>query len=189
MLLQACLNGNRPADSHPALPVTPAALAREARASVAAGAGALHLHPRDGAGRESLDADALAAALNAVRAECPGIPVGVSSGFWILPDVAGQLAARAWTVSPEFVSVNWHEPHAEALSEAAAILDPRAETGRPALLHGAGVSAWPLLAEAGRRNLSTRTGLEDTLTLPDGTPAGDNADLVRAARGVLASPG
>lgn len=237
MLLQACLNGSRVSGSHPALPVTPAELAREARASVAAGAGALHLHPRDARGRESLADEVVAAALNAVRAACPGIPVGISSGFWILPDVQAQLAAvRAWTVRPDFVSVNGHEPHAEALAgtlldlgigieagvwnaeavraflawpnrervlrvlvelpdredsgpEAAALLGLLDGAGltAPRLLHGEGRSAWPMLREAGRRGLSTRIGLEDTLGLPDGTPAQDNADLVRAARAVLAS--
>ncbi|EYB66851.1 hypothetical protein DEIPH_ctg064orf0013 [Deinococcus phoenicis] len=238
-LLQACLNGNRPAGSHPALPVSPDELAREARRSVAAGAGALHLHPRDHRGRETLDAAAVAAALNAVRAACPGVPVGLSSGFWILPDVAGQLAAaRAWTVRPDFVSVNWHESHAVPLAgtllelgigveagiwtveaaraflrwprrdEALRVLvelpdreDTLPDAARiltlldgtrvrpPRLLHGEGRSAWPLLHEAARLGLSTRTGLEDTLARPDGTPALDNADLVRAARAVLASPG
>ncbi|MGN6634958.1 MAG: 3-keto-5-aminohexanoate cleavage protein [Oryzihumus sp.] len=33
-----------------------------------------------------------------------------------------------------------------------------------------------------RRGLDTRVGLEDTLRLPDGTPAPDNAALVAAAR-------
>lgn len=238
-LLQACLNGNRPVGSHPALPVTPAELAQAAWGAVQAGAGALHLHPRDGEGRESLDAGVVAAALNAVRAACPGIPVGISSGFWMLPDVEAQLAAaHAWRVRPDFVSVNWHEPHAAALAETllesgigvesglwtlaavqaflnwpgrnralrilVEVMDREAEEAQaeatailalldeigvtpPRLLHGEGQSAWPVLREAARRGLSTRIGLEDTLALPDGAPAADNADLVRAARAVLAS--
>ncbi|MBB5232666.1 3-keto-5-aminohexanoate cleavage protein [Deinococcus budaensis] len=118
MLLKACLNGDRPPGSHPALPVTPAQLAQAAQAAAQAGAGALHLHPRDEGGRESLEAGAVAAALRVVRAACPGLPAGISSGFWILPDVAAQLAAaRAWTVRPDFVSVNWHEAHARPLAE------------------------------------------------------------------------
>ncbi len=54
-----------------------------------------------------------------------------------------------------------------------------------ALLHGAGSSAWPAVRHAGRRRVSTRIGLEDTLELPDGSPAPDNAALVRAALAVL----
>ncbi|WP_346540125.1 3-keto-5-aminohexanoate cleavage protein [Micromonospora sp. DPT] len=54
--------------------------------------------------------------------------------------------------------------------------------GPPVLLHGEGAAAWPVLAEAVRRGLDTRIGLEDTLGLPDGAPASDNAALVAAAR-------
>jgi len=57
MWLQACLNGSRTATEHPAVPLTPAALAADARRVLEAGASALHLHPRDQAGRESLALD------------------------------------------------------------------------------------------------------------------------------------
>lgn len=60
--------------------------------------------------------------------------------------------------------------------------------GVPVLLHGAGSSAWPAVRHAGRRGVATRIGLEDTLELPDGSPAPDNAALVRAARAVLPGP-
>ncbi|MGW0516429.1 3-keto-5-aminohexanoate cleavage protein [Crossiella sp. NPDC003009] len=52
----------------------------------------------------------------------------------------------------------------------------------PILLHGEEGGAWPVLAEAVRLGLHRRIGLEDTLVLPDGTPAPDNAALVRAAQ-------
>jgi uncharacterized protein (DUF849 family) len=58
-------------------------------------------------------------------------------------------------------------------------------TEAPLLLHGLGSSAWPALRAAGRLGLDTRVGLEDVLTLPDGSPARDNADLVAAALGLL----
>jgi hypothetical protein len=48
----------------------------------------------------------------------------------------------------------------------------------PVLLHGEGSSAWPALKVARERGLDTRIGLEDTLTLPDGTEAPDNAALI-----------
>lgn len=53
----------------------------------------------------------------------------------------------------------------------------------PRLLHGFGPTTWPLLDIAIVRRYETRIGLEDTLTLPDGSLARDNADLVRVARG------
>lgn len=54
---------------HPALPITPGELAREAGACLAAGAGLLHLHVRDRTGAHLLDANAYAEAIAAVRAE------------------------------------------------------------------------------------------------------------------------
>jgi uncharacterized protein (DUF849 family) len=51
----------------------------------------------------------------------------------------------------------------------------------PVLLHGLNESCWPLLEHAGTRGVQTRIGMEDTLLLPDGTTAPDNAALVAAA--------
>lgn len=53
--------------------------------------------------------------------------------------------------------------------------------GRPILLHGTDAGAWPVLRLARRLGLAARIGLEDTLFLPDGSPARDNARLVSAA--------
>ncbi len=50
------------------------------------------------------------------------------------------------------------------------------------LLHGLDASAWPFVALAARRGYDTRTGLEDTLRLPDGSIAPSNAALVAAAK-------
>ena len=62
----------------------------------------------------------------------------------------------------------------EALLDGAGIQTPR-------LLHGSEATAWPLLDEALRCGYDTRIGLEDTLMLPDGSPARDNAQLVATA--------
>ena len=51
----------------------------------------------------------------------------------------------------------------------------------PVLLHGLDESCWPLLEHAGVRGVQTRIGMEDTLRLPDGSTAEDNAALVSAA--------
>ena len=51
----------------------------------------------------------------------------------------------------------------------------------PVLLHGLNESCWPLLEHAGACGVQTRIGMEDTLLLPDGSPAPDNAALVAAA--------
>ncbi|TIR87939.1 3-keto-5-aminohexanoate cleavage protein, partial [Mesorhizobium sp.] len=49
MIVQACINGARGADFHPALPLDPDAMARDGAASVAAGAVELHVHARGAA--------------------------------------------------------------------------------------------------------------------------------------------
>ena len=51
----------------------------------------------------------------------------------------------------------------------------------PVLLHGLDESCWPLLEHAGVCGVQTRIGMEDTLKLPDGSVAPDNAALVSAA--------
>jgi uncharacterized protein (DUF849 family) len=116
--VKACINGARPPSEHPALPVRPQEFAREARAAVDAGAALLHVHPRGGDGAESLDAGTVTAVLLAVRAACPGVRVGVTTGAWIVPDPARRLElVRSWTELPDFASVNFSEDGAVGLCE------------------------------------------------------------------------
>src|SRR5713226_9109147 len=112
-MLQACLNGDRDKGFHAATPLTPSELAADARAVVKAGAEQLHIHPRDAEGRESLHSDDTARALEAIRASVPGIPVGVSTGWWIAPrGRARQRHIRDWQVLPDYVSINLIEEDA-----------------------------------------------------------------------------
>lgn len=142
MLLKAALNGNRSREEHPGIPLFPGELAAEAKAAVEAGADALHVHPRDREGRESLAAPDTSAALRALRAACPETPVGVSTGAWIEPDVARRLAHLAsWQELPDFASVNFHEPGAE-------------DVARCLLDRGVDVEAGLASAEAVRRFVS-----------------------------------
>jgi len=111
LLLKACLNGSRTDDEHPAIPRTPVQLAAEGRASVDAGARVLHLHPYDGDGRETLEAEPCAAALRAVRAACPGIPVSLSTSADIESDPRRRLELVAgWTHLPDLVTANQGDP-------------------------------------------------------------------------------
>ena len=119
MIIQACLNGARLPSFHPALPLDPAAMVREALACVGAGANALHVHPRDEAGRESLSADSHDAAISALRKALPDVPVGVSTGEWIENDLQLTLAAIAgWRLLPDYASVNFSEAGAPAVFQA-----------------------------------------------------------------------
>jgi uncharacterized protein (DUF849 family) len=70
----------------------------------------------------------------------------------------------------------------ERVSEIEHELDAE-RVGAPRLLHGFGPTTWPLIDIAIVRRYETRIGLEDTLILPDGSLARDNANLVRVARG------
>lgn len=115
LTLQACLNGAR---AHPAVPVTPRQIAAEALRSVEAGANALHLHPRRADGTEALQASVCAEVLEAVRAVCPNVPIGLTTGFWIVPSQSQRYAlVREWEVLPDYCSVNFSEPGAEELCE------------------------------------------------------------------------
>ena len=233
VLVQACLNGSRRSDEHEAMPVSPQALAAAARGAVAAGAAELHVHPRLPDGAETLAAAPCAEAIEEIRAACPGVPVGVTTGAWIDPDPRTRLLQISeWQVKPDYVSVNFSEPGAFGICEwlirngigvEAGLVttaetgvfiksgvaerclrvlvevgeyDPRAavETAAaidamldeagitvPRLHHGVGIATWAVLAAALDRGWDIRVGLEDTLHLPDGRRAQDNAELVAAA--------
>lgn len=231
MPLVAALNGGRSSADHPAIPVSPSELAAAATEAAEAGAEAVHFHVRGPSGRESLASADVSRAVTAVR-QC-GVPLGISTGAWIIPDPARRLAiVGEWTVLPDFVSINFDEngaaelacfmlernvalevglanrfaaqqlvrsglgdrclrvmfePREQAVAEAMAsvaeaeaVLDG-AGVRVPRLLHGVDATAWPLVDAAAARGYSTRIGFEDALTLPDGTVARGNGELVRAA--------
>ena len=237
-LLEAALNGARSGTDQTAVPRTPDELAAAALASVAEGARVLHLHPYDPDGLESLAPEPCAAALRAVRAACPGVPVSLSTSAAIEPDPDQRRTVIAsWTVLPELVTANQSEPGIRELCEelidrgvgieagllsladaeafvrsglghrcARALIEPldadpaRAVAHAAAMEevlvaagisleqvhHGDGVASWAVNARALRRGHGIRTGLEDTMVLPDGRPAADNAALVRAAAAMIA---
>jgi uncharacterized protein (DUF849 family) len=176
--LTACLNGSRGRRAHPALPVTPAELAADARAAVAAGAGLLHVHPRDRAGRESLVAVDVAAAVRAIRGAVPGVPVGVTTGAWIEPDPATRAAlVGGWGPAredlPDAASVNLSEPGAVEVAEALIALGVGLEPGVWT------VADAELLARSGLAGRSVRVLVE---------PRPDDADgAVRAGEDLMAA--
>jgi uncharacterized protein (DUF849 family) len=240
MLVQVAINGRRLIEEHPQVPTTPEAMAAASKAAVAAGAGAIHFHARNENGEESLAAADVARALTAIRAACPGIPVGVSTGEWMVPDPHERLAIiQQWTVYPDFVSVNFIEKGSVPIAEwflsqrigveaglqnweathnyldsglknrCLRILFEPLEQDRqeleedigmmefalteqhsrvPRLLHGFDGTVWTLMRQAWSYDYDTRVGLEDGLTLPDGSQAADNAALVTAAMKILRLP-
>ena len=236
MWLQACLNGSRTSTEHAAVPLTPAALADDARRVLAAGAVSLHVHSVDEAGVESLAPDVVAATLKAIREACPGVAVGISTAAYIEPDLSRRLTfIDTWTVLPDFVSVNLSEPGIDQViallvrqgvgleagiwtaADARFLLtltdvpwlrlllepwesDPEQANRMvdtiedvlgdalpqvPRLVHGTDEAVWSLLERAKRGGHVSRIGLEDTLLLPTGQLATDNAALVRAAKAMI----
>lgn len=65
---------------------------------------------------------AVARAVNAIRAAAPGLPVGVTTGAWLVDNPRDRVRLiQRWDVLPDFASVNWHEEGAADV--AAALLD------------------------------------------------------------------
>jgi uncharacterized protein (DUF849 family) len=162
-LLQAALNGDR---DHPAVPHTPEELAAEARAAVDAGARVLHLHPYDADGRQTFDADACAAAIRAVGAACPWIPISLSTSAEIEADPERRRALVAgWTELPELVTANQGE---EGIVDLCALLVER----------GVGIEAG--LLSLGDAHAFIASGIADRCVRAMVEPLGENADAALA---------
>ncbi len=129
-MLQACLNGGRIRSAHPNVPQTADELARDAAAVVRAGARELHVHPRGADGAESLEARDIADALRAIRLAVPGTQVGVSTRSPIRPGGRARHASmRAWSILPDYVSVNLVEEDAPDVIALMANMGIRIEAG------------------------------------------------------------
>ena len=115
VFLQVALNGDRQYD---AVPKSPEAMGVDAEASVRAGAHSIHVHAYDDAGRETLNAAECGAAVRAIRARCPGVPISLTTSATIIPDPIKRLAVvRSWTELPDLVSANQGEAGIVELSE------------------------------------------------------------------------
>jgi uncharacterized protein (DUF849 family) len=155
VFLKCCVNGVRQRADHPALPVTPAEVANDVARDLAAGADAVHVHPKDADGRDTLDPRAVAAVVTETRAISPAVSLGTTTGAWIDPDPYRRVAAiAAWTVRPDFASVNWHEAGAEDV--AVALLD-RGVGVEAGLWHVEAARAW---LESPLRNACVRVLVE-----------------------------
>jgi uncharacterized protein (DUF849 family) len=162
-LLQVALNGDR---DHPAVPRTPDELAAEARASVDAGARVLHLHPYDADERQTLEAMPCAAALRAVRAVCPGIPISLSTSAEIEPDPERRRALiAAWTELPELVTANQGE---EGIIDLCALLIER----------GVGIEAG--LLSVGDAHAFVASGIAGQCVRAMVEPLGEDPDMALA---------
>lgn len=239
-MLQVTPNGPWGKDFHPNMPVSADELITDLRACFAAGATGVHLHVRDSSGAETLDPRTVNDTCQRVRAAAAelgaAVEIGLTTGAWIVPDLAERIAMiREWE-GVDCATVNLSEPGFEEVMAAMlgvgigidvglwapAEMDrllrsgllPRVQrvsieldpgepyflTGEPTelaqqvndllddagstcrrLTHGMTDWTWPLVRDAFSRGHDTRVGFEDSVLLPDGTRAENNAQLVQAA--------
>ena len=173
MLLQATLNGPLTRTDHPGLPVSADELARDAVACVHEGAGALHVHPRDAAGRESLAPGVVDHVVSTIKAEVD-IPVGVTTGAWVEPDLSRRLAHIAGWRAPQYTSVNVSEEGSFEVMEAC-------------LRAGVGVEAGVWTVEDAERLVTSGFAgrILRVMIEPVAVRDGDALELVAAIHGVL----
>jgi uncharacterized protein (DUF849 family) len=109
-----------------------------------------------------------------------GIEAGLFDAAAAEECVRSGLAPRCLRIllEPQGVDVPAALVSADAM---AAVLDRR-RISTPRLLHGSDTAVWGVIDEAARRGCDTRAGLEDTLMMPDGSVAPDNAAIVAEAR-------
>jgi uncharacterized protein (DUF849 family) len=116
-----------------------------------------------------------------------GRGVGIEAGLLVVGDaeafVESGIAGRCTRVLIEPLDVDpaIAVAEAEAMEEVLAV----AGIGLEQVHHGEMIASWAVSERGARRGHGVRTGLEDVTVLRDGTPARDNAELVRHAKRLL----
>ncbi len=157
------------------MPHSPAELAADAIAVRKAGAFAVHLHPRDAQGAQTLEAAMCDAAVAAIRAAAPGLPVGLSTSGTIDPDPFARAAAvRRWRQRPDFVSVNLSEPGWAGIFRAAVRAGIGVEAGLATPADAAELARSPFTHQVIRALVEVEGGLEEARAIAqlvaDGVP-------------------
>ena len=113
--------------------------------------------------------------------------VGIDVGLWAPVEMdrllRSGLLPRAQRVSIELDPGEPYFLQGEPADLAQQVNDALDGAGSvcPRLTHGMNDWTWPLVEDAFRRGHDTRVGFEDSVLLPDGTRARNNAQLVEAA--------
>jgi uncharacterized protein (DUF849 family) len=171
--MKACLNGSRTRTEHPAVPSTPAELAADAIAVRQAGAFAVHVHARDSSGEQTLSARACDAAVTAIRAAVPRLPVGLSTAEAIDPDPFARAAAvRAWRRPPDFISVNLSELGWQGIMRAAVHAGIGIEAGLATQADAQEFARSPFVHQVVRALVEVDGGAEDAHAIAELIPAG-----------------
>jgi len=173
MRVKACLNGGRTRAEHPAVPQSPPELAADAIAVRDAGAFAVHVHPRDRGGAQTMDARSCDAAVAAIRAAVPGLPVGLSTSEAIDPDPFARAAAvRAWRERPDFVSVNFSELGWAGIVRAAVHAGIAVEAGLATTADAQALARSPFAHQIVRALVEVEGGAEEARAIAQLIPAG-----------------
>jgi uncharacterized protein (DUF849 family) len=165
MAVKACLNGGRTRAEHPAVPLTPDELAADAFA--------VHLHPRDAGGAQTLDAAACDAAVAAIRAALAGLRVGLSTAEAIERDPFARARAVAeWRQPPDFVSVNVSELGWAGIARAALHAGIRVEAGLATPADAEELARSPFAHQVLRALVEVDGGADDARAVAQLVPAG-----------------
>jgi len=175
MAVKACLNGGRTRVEHHAVPQSPAELGADAIAVRQAGAFAVHVHPRDAHGAQTLEAKVCDAAVAAIRVAAPGLPIGLSTSETIDPDPFARAAAlRSWRQPPDFVSVNLSESGWAGVVRAALHAGIGVEAGLATPADAAQLTRSPFTHQVVRALVEVDGGVEQARAIaqliPDGVP-------------------
>jgi uncharacterized protein (DUF849 family) len=115
--------------------------------------------------------------------------VGIEAGVWSVDDV--EALAHSGLVDRCLRVLVEAQPGGDQVAQVTVIdaaLDAAA-IELPRVHHGEDAGTWDVVRRALALGHDVRIGLEDTATLPDGTPARSNAELVAAVRALEAQPG
>jgi uncharacterized protein (DUF849 family) len=173
MAVKACLNGGRTRSEHPAVPQTPSELAADAIAVRRAGAFAVHVHPRNADGIQTMDAAACDAAVAAIRTAVPGLPVGLSTSEAIVRDPFARAAAvKSWRHPPDFVSVNLSELGWAGIARAARHAGIGVEAGLSTPADAEALSDSVFAHQVIRALVEVHGGVEDARAIAQLVPSG-----------------
>jgi uncharacterized protein (DUF849 family) len=113
----------------------------------------------------------------------------LAKGIGVEAGMGSVLATEKFLESKLASRCRWMllEPEHQEMGDALAVVEDiearlkRASITLPIILHGLNRTAWDFIEVAARRGYGTRIGFEDVLTLPDGSQAKGNGDLVAEA--------
>lgn len=155
------------------MPQTSAELAADALAARKAGAFAVHIHPRDERGAQTLQARACDAAVAAIRAAAPGLPVGISTAAAIDPDpFARARALGGLRERPDFVSVNVFELGWAGIARAALHAGIGVEVGLASRADVQAFARSPFIHQVVRALVEVQGGAQDARAVAELVPDG-----------------